>query len=192
MTNTGSTAVNITGWQVDDGSNGDVKIALRGVTSIPAGKSAIFFESNASGTNDASIKANFSTAWFGSATPPAGVLIGAYGGSGIGLSSGGDAVNIFDAAGSRVTGVSFGATSAGVTLDNAAGLGSLYLPLPAISTVSVIGTNGGFRSANNLETGSPGNIVNNSGSFPAWLAANGFTSLGKDLDSDNDGLSDLM
>ncbi|MEK7948955.1 SdiA-regulated domain-containing protein [Luteolibacter soli] len=194
VTNTGSTAVNISGWQMDDSSNGTGKLVLRGVTSIPAGKSAIFFEGIADGTTDATIKANFSTAWFGSATPPAGVLIGAYGGSGAGLSGSGDAVNVFDSAGNRVAGVSFGSStaSASTTFDNQAGLGTINLPLPAISTLSVIGTHGGFRSANNLETGSPGTIINNSGSFPAWLASNGYTSLGFDLDSDNDGLSDGM
>jgi uncharacterized protein YjiK len=194
VTNTGSTAVNISGWQFDDSSNGTGKLALRGVTSIPAGKSAIFFEGVADSSTDVSIKAAFSTAWFGSATPPTGFLMGSYGGSGAGLSSGGDAVNIFDSAGNRVAGISFGSSSASAsaTFDNQAGQGSISLPLPAVSTLSVIGTNGGFRSANNLETGSPGNIVNNSGSFPAWLASNSYTSLGMDLDSDNDGLSDGM
>ena len=157
LTNTGSVDVDITGWQVDDSSNGTVKIALRGVTVIPAGKSAIFLEGAADGSTDATIQANFSTAWFGTATLPTGMLVGGYGGSGIGLSASGDAVNIFDASGNRVTGVAFGAATVGTSFDNkTAALGSTTLPLPTISTLSVIGTNGAFRSASDTETGSPG------------------------------------
>ena len=141
---------------MDDGSNGSGKVALRGVTSIAPGKSAIFLEGTADGSTDAAIIANFSTAWFGSATLPAGVTVGAYGGSGVGLSTGGDAVNLFDGNGERITGVSFGAATTGVSFDNFAGLGSPELPLPAVTALSSIGTNGAIRSANNTETGSPG------------------------------------
>lgn len=156
VTNATAVPLDLTGWQIDDDSNGSAKIALRGVTSIPAGKSAIFFEGVANGSTDATIIANFCTAWFGNATPPAGFLIGAYGGSGVGLGSGGDAVNLFDAAGNRVTGVAFGAATANVTFDNKAGLGSTTLPLPIITTKSVNGVNGAFVSSNAAETGSPG------------------------------------
>ena len=114
----------ITGWQMDDNSNGSAKVALRGVTCISARKSAIFFEGLADGSTDAAKIASFPTAWFGSPPPPAGVLIGAYGGAGVGLSTGGDSVNLFDAGGSRITGVSFGTATTGVTFDNHAGLGS--------------------------------------------------------------------
>ena len=127
------------------------------MTSIPAGKSAVFFEGLADGSTDAAKIASFSTAWFGSSTPPAGFLIGAYGGSGVGLSTGGDAVNLFDAGGSRITGVSFGAATTGVTFDNHAGLGSTALPLPTVSTLSVVGVNSAFLSTTVVpETGSPG------------------------------------
>ncbi len=157
VTNTGTSAVNITGWQVDDNSNGTGKLALRGVTSIPAGKSAVFFEGVADGSTDATIIANFCTAWFGSATPPTGFLIGAYGGAGVGLSSGGDSVNLFDAAGNLVTGVAFGTSTTGVTFDNYAGIGSNALPLPTISNASVVGVHGAYLSSSSpAETGSPG------------------------------------
>ncbi|MFN0019554.1 MAG: lamin tail domain-containing protein [Pirellulaceae bacterium] len=156
VTNNGSTAVIITGWSVDDNSNGSAKIPLRGLTSIPAGKSAVFFEGLADGSTDAAKIASFSTAWFGSATLPAGFLIGAYGGAGIGLSTGGDAVNLFDAGGNRISGVSFGTTTTGITFDNHAGLGSPALPLPSISTLSIVGTHGAFLAFNGVETGSPG------------------------------------
>ena len=157
VTNNGTTAVTITGWQMDDNSNGSAKVALRGVTSIPAGKSAIFFEGLADGSTDAAKIASFSTAWFGSPTPPAGFLIGAYGGSGVSLSTGGDAVNLFDAGGNRITGVSFGPATTGVTFDNHAGLGSTALPLPTISPLSAVGVNSAFLSTTTVkETGSPG------------------------------------
>ncbi|MDX2211883.1 MAG: DUF3616 domain-containing protein [Oculatellaceae cyanobacterium bins.114] len=161
VTNTGTSDVDITGWRIDDGSNVFASaVALRGVTTIPAGKSVIFFEGNATGSTDAAIIAAFSTAWFGTATPPAGFLIGAYGGSGVGLSSGGDAVNLFDASENRITGISFGAANSTTTFDNAAGAGSTILPLPTVSTLSATGVNGGSVSFNGAETGSPGAIAN--------------------------------
>ncbi len=52
---------------------------INGVTSIPAGQSAIFVEGTASTATA------FTTAWFG-ASPPSGFLIGSYTGSGVGLS----------------------------------------------------------------------------------------------------------
>ncbi len=89
---------------------------------------------------------------------PAGFLVGFYGGVGVGLSSSGDAVNLFDALGNRITGVSFGASVTGFTFDNSAGLGSTTLPLPVISTLSAAGVNGAFLAADGVETGSPGTI----------------------------------
>ena len=47
----------------------------------------------------------------GSTSLPGGFLIGFYGGSGVGLSSSADGVNLFDAVGNVITGVSFGASS---------------------------------------------------------------------------------
>lgn len=160
VTNTGTTTVDITGWKFDDNSNtNDLAVALRGVTSLAPGASAIFLEGRPDATTDATIIANFSTAWFGSATPPAGMLIGTYGGSGVGMSGSGDAVNLFDAAGVRVTGVSFGAAATGsplATFDNSAGLGAAVLPLPPVTTLSADKVNGAFVSFNGAEVGSPG------------------------------------
>ena len=66
VTNIGTAAANISGWKVDDSSNAfATALALRGVTSIPAGKSAIFFEGLADGSTDAAKKAAFP--WRGSA-----------------------------------------------------------------------------------------------------------------------------
>ena len=52
VTNVDTAALDITGWKMDDNSNGvpaTVEVPLRGITSIPAGKSAVFFEGNATG-----------------------------------------------------------------------------------------------------------------------------------------------
>jgi predicted extracellular nuclease/uncharacterized protein YjiK/2',3'-cyclic-nucleotide 2'-phosphodiesterase (5'-nucleotidase family) len=160
VTNTGTSAVDITNWKIDDNSNAFASaVALRGLTSIPAEKSAVFIEGLADGSTDATLITSFSTAWFGSAIPPSNVLIGTYGGSGVGLSTAGDAVNLFDASGNRVTGISFGPSTIGSTFDNTAGLGSTTLPLPTVSTLSAIGINGAFLASDGLETGSPGTIA---------------------------------
>ena len=47
--------------------------------------------------------------------------VGNYSGAGIGLGTDGDAVNLFDAAGTRFTGVTFGASTTFFTFDNVAG-----------------------------------------------------------------------
>ncbi len=162
LTNTGTTAVDITGWKIDDNSNSfGSAVALRGVTSIAPGKSVVFIEGLADGSTDKTIDESFSNTWFGTATPPAGVAIGNYGGAGVGLSTGGDAVNIFDASGKLITGITFPDSTASFffTFDNAAGLGSSTFPTPSVATLSKVGTNGGFVSFNGLETGSPGSIV---------------------------------
>ena len=51
---------------------------------------------------------------------PIGFTIGSYTGSGVGLSTGGDAVNLFDASGAGVTGIAFGTATAGFSFDNTA------------------------------------------------------------------------
>jgi len=157
LTNTGAAAVDITGWQMDDNSNGTAKVGLRGVTSIGAGKSIVFFEGTATGSTDTTITTAFNSAWGTSFV--FGTNIGAYGGSGVGLSTAGDAVNIFDAGGNLITGVAFGSATTGVTFDNATlQIGGTSLPLPIISTLSVNGTNGAYISSIG-EIGSPGAIA---------------------------------
>jgi hypothetical protein len=113
---------------------------MTGVPSIAPGESAIFTEGEHS--------AAFKTAWFG-ANVPAGFQIGSYSGSGVGLSTDGDAVNLFDSFGRRVTGVSFGASTSGFTFDNTA-------RAAAVSQLSAEGVNGAFKAGN--EVGSPGRI----------------------------------
>ena len=107
VTNLGSTAVDITGWKVDDSSFAlATALTLNGVTSIPAGKSVIFMETAAPTTDIPTFK----TFW---GTSLDNVSVGSYTGSGIGLSSGGDGVILFDASGTEVTRLSFGAATAG-------------------------------------------------------------------------------
>ncbi|MDZ8080777.1 MAG: SdiA-regulated domain-containing protein [Nostoc sp. DcaGUA01] len=153
VTNTSTSAVTITGWRIDDDSNSFANsVALNGVTSIAPGQSVIFIEGNATTASA------FKTAWFGS-NVPSNFTIGTYSGSGIGLSTGGDAVNLFDSSGNRITGISFGTSTTGFTFDNKTGVGSTTLPLPAVSTLSVAGVNGAFVASNVPETGSPGTTV---------------------------------
>ena len=143
ITNVGGAAVDITGWKMDDNSNSfAVSVPIVGVGTIAPGQSAILIEGTAATAG------NFVTAWFG-ATPPAGFLIGSYTGSGVGLSSSGDAVNLFTATGIRVTGVQFGAATTGFTFDNTAGLAT-------VTTLSAAGVGGAFLALDGIETGSPG------------------------------------
>jgi len=64
LTNTGTEAVSLTGWRMDDSSNAfDLAVALRGLASVAPGQSVIFFEGNTSGSNDAAIADNFRALW---------------------------------------------------------------------------------------------------------------------------------
>jgi hypothetical protein len=143
VTNVGSAAVDMTGWTMDDISNeAALSAPIFGVGSIAPGQSVVLIEGNITNAN------SFITAWFGT-NPPAGFVIGTYSGSGVGLSTGGDAVNLFNASGAHVTGVQFGASTNGVTFDNTAGNAT-------VSTLSVVGVNGAFMAADGFEVGSPG------------------------------------
>jgi hypothetical protein len=158
LTNTGSTAVDITGWKVDDNSFAyATALSLNGVTSIPAGKSVIFIESAAPTTDIPAFK----TFWGATLDN---VEIGSYTGSGIGLSSSGDGVVVFDATGVEINRVSFGAATSGK---------SFYWSYKADGTVvdngvlSAVGTISGtishqvtITSANALgNVGSPGTAI---------------------------------
>lgn len=150
LTNNGSAAIDISGWKVDDSSNAfGSALALNGISSISVGQSVIFIES--AGGNAIP---SFISTWFGSNAAP---LVGYYSGSGIGLSTSGDAVNIFNASGVVQANVTFGAsdaTSPYQTFDNAAGVNS------AIATLSVVGQHGAFIAVNDVtEIGSPGTIA---------------------------------
>lgn len=152
VTNIGTAAANITGWKMDDDSHSfDNAVALDGISSIAPGESVIFLET----TDLRGKSAAFKTLWFGG-NPPPNLQIGSYNGAGVGLSTGGDQVNLFDSAGTLQAGVAFGASPSGPfpTFDNAAGLNNA-----TISILSAAGVNGAFVAANDSnETGSPGTI----------------------------------
>lgn len=155
LTNTGSSALTVSAWKMDDNSNAFASsVPVLGITSIAAGESVILVECT---TNCATATSGFQSYW---GAPVAGVQIGAYGGSGVGLSTAGDAVNIFDSLGAVLARVNFGASTVGRTFDNAAGLNNVTL-----TTLSSLGVNGAFNSVGSLtgvgglDIGSPGPIA---------------------------------
>lgn len=152
VTNIGTAAATISGWKVDDNSNSYGSAALlNGITTIAPGESVIFLET----ADLAGKSALFKTLWFG-ANPPANLQIGSYTGSGLGLGTAGDAVNLFDTNGTVQANVVFGASPAGpfATFDNAAGLNAA-----TISTLSAVGINGALAAVGDAnQIGSPGTI----------------------------------
>lgn len=170
LTNTGSSAVDISGWKMDDNSNSFASaVTLNGITSVAAGQSVIFLQSNSSGSNAATVVANFKSIWFGG-NAPAGLSFGTYLDSSTGLSQTTDAVNVYNSSGVLQAFVSFGAsTLTSGTFDNSAGLNNVTL-----TQFSVVGVNGAFTSANG-EIGSPGVVP-----VPAaaWLLMSGLGLLG--------------
>jgi uncharacterized protein YjiK len=156
LTNTGAVPVNLSGWKMDDSSAAAASgVRLRGVSSLAAGRSTIFLEGTADGSTDKSIRTAFTEAWFGTNTVPTGLQVGGYGGDGVGLSTGGDAVTVFDAGSQLVAGVAFGASTTGVTFDNTAALGGRSKPFPVLTKVSAAGVDGAFRAVDGSEVGSP-------------------------------------
>jgi uncharacterized protein YjiK len=149
LSNEGAAAVDLTGWKADDDSDSFAEGgALTGVPSLPAGASAVFVEKT-------SQEATFEATWFPNGLPT-GFLLGSYQGPGLG--SGGDQVNVFDAAEEKVTGVAFGQSTNGVSFDNIAGAGdATSTPPPTISVLSVAGANGAFTNEAG-ETASPGTL----------------------------------
>ena len=159
LTNTGPGPLLLTAWRVDDNSNlFSAAVPMSGITSIAAGESVVFMECAA---GCAAID-GFRAYW---GAPVAGVQIGTYSGAGIGLSTAGDAVNIYDSLGSVLTRVDFGASTVGRTFDNAAGLNNVML-----ATLSSVGVNGAFNSLVNPsgtsgpDVGSPGRVS----AVPVW------------------------
>jgi hypothetical protein len=151
VTNTSASAVSVSGWKMDDNSHTFANaVALNGISSIGPGESVIFIETD----TPAATATAFRTLWFG-AGPPAGLQIGSYSGSGVGLGTGGDEVNLYDAGGALQANVAFGASPAGptfATFDNHAGLSG------TISLLSVLGTTGAAAANDANEIGSPGTI----------------------------------
>src|SRR5262249_2921991 len=121
------------------------------------GESVIFLETS----DPATTIALFRSTWFG-ANPPAGLQIGSYAaGAGAGLSTGGDAVNLYNSTGVLQASVTFAASPAGPsfpTFDNSIGLNNAI-----ISQLSVVPVHAAFAAVNDAnEIGSPGVIKDKS------------------------------
>jgi uncharacterized protein YjiK len=167
LTNTSKTAINIEGWRFDDNHNSfGSSLALNGITSIGAGESVVFVE--ATTVPDAIDK--FKTNWFGT-NVPTGFRIGSYSGPGNGLSTGGDAVNIYDSAGNLKAKVDFAGSTLATpfaTFDNTSLFNNRI-----ISTLSTAGVNGAFsidtivNTSRYNEIGSPGSISINGSTIAA-------------------------
>lgn len=152
VTNNGTAPLDIIGWKVDDNSNSfTAALALTGITSIAAGESVIFIEADPADV--ATIVGNFKSTWFGT-NAPTHLQIGTYSGSGIGLSTGGDEVNLFNANGNIMANVIFGSSTTNLTFNNALGLTNT-----TITTLSQIGVNDAFAAVNDAnQIGSPGSV----------------------------------
>ena len=152
ITNNGTTPLDITGWKVDDAKPSfTTGIPLAGVTSIAAGESVIFIE--AAAADVASNIAKFKSTWFDT-NVPAGFQIGTYTGTGIGLSTSGDEINLYDASGNVMANVVFGASTTNLSFNNAAGLNNT-----TITALSQVGVNDAFAAAKDVnQIGSPGSV----------------------------------
>ena len=109
ISNYGPTSVDITGWKMDDNSYLFANaVALTGVTTILAGTSAVFIETDAPVTDIAAFK----TFW-GSSTDN--VSIGSYpsAGKAVGLSSSGDGAILFNSTGTEINRVTIPAATTG-------------------------------------------------------------------------------
>lgn len=157
LTNYGSSAVNIAGWKVDDSSFASgTALPLNVVTSIAAGESAVFIEIPS--TTPAGSEAQDVTAWrtfWGN--PVATTQVGWYRGSGIGLSSAGDGLVVFDAANVEQTPrVSFPAATAGSSFYWAYSPSGAFGGGPSVSTIGTIpGENGGISQTTFLSVDPP-------------------------------------
>ncbi|MES2440877.1 MAG: SdiA-regulated domain-containing protein [Verrucomicrobiota bacterium] len=158
VTNIGTAAADITGWRMDDsGPTLGTSVALNGITSIAPGESVIFLE--VAGKSE-----QFKNVWFGG-NAPAGLQFGTYAGSGVGLSTGGDAISLFDSEGTIRSNVVFGSNAPAVpgpfkTFDNAAGANNA-----TIATLSNIGLNGAFSVSDTVTTGVTGSLVGSPGTI---------------------------
>ena len=148
ITNIGSTSVDLTGLRFDDDSNAfGNSVALQGVSSLAPGKSAVYIEAvDSEASTISALTSAFKADWFGT-NVPSGFQIGTYTGAGVGLSTGGDAVNLFDQFGRLITGIKLPASTTYQTFSNGAGAGSTSNPpTVTISTLSSLGANS-FASA---------------------------------------------
>jgi hypothetical protein len=161
VTNFGSSAVDLTGWKMDDNSFDSTRaVALNGVSSIGAGESVVFLET-ASPLTDIP---NFRSFWGGSAATAA---IGSYTGAGVSLSSTGDGIVLFNSGSAEATPrVTFGAATLGSSFFyQYASNGDPTTSPNTSAVVSTVGTVNGqvtYLSATSVtqNIGSPGTAIN--------------------------------
>lgn len=183
LTNTGTSAVDISGWTMLDNhaaSNttdpyaGTVAISnttkaaaaltLASGSTIAAGQSVIFLESQyaATSANAAAQFTSFLSSWYGGSAPTSGLVFGTYNdgaSAAFGLSQTADMVNVFNggSAGSTLeASVAFGADNA-----NASGQTPTFLNLGdqtnvTLTAQAVAGTGGAIVSFSGKEVGIPG------------------------------------
>ncbi len=152
ITNVGDAPADLTGYKIDDNSfSAAGAVALVGVGMLEAGESAVFTEVD----DDAGIAA-FRTFW--AADELAGIKVGRYGGSGVGLSSGGDGVAVYTPGNAEVARVSFTAATKGSSfyyVYNSSGT-----LLSTGSPISSAGSLGAFVSASAVaDVASPGSAA---------------------------------
>jgi hypothetical protein len=151
LTNVGADNVDLTGWRMNDNhALFSSSVPLEGVTSLVPGESAVFVNGNSAKA------AEFVTDWFPSGAP-VGLQVGWL--PEVGLSTGGDQVNIYDSVGAKVSGVAFGASPGAApfgTFDNSEALGVGAGTDPTVTNISAVGTNGAFSANAGTEIGSPG------------------------------------
>jgi hypothetical protein len=156
VTNYGLSAVDLTGWKMDDNSfNFANSVNLLGVTSINAGQSVVFLETAAPLTDIP----NFRTFWGSNAES---ITIGSYTGSGISFGSGGDGVVLFDSIGTETTPrATFGAATTGSSFyyayDSSGNPSTSPNTNAIVSTVGLLDGQSTYASTNALgNIGSPG------------------------------------
>ena len=161
VTNYGSSAVDLTGWKMDDASFDSTRaVALNGVSSIGAGETVVFVETNAPLT----VIPDFRSFWGGSAAT---ATIGSYTGGGVSFSSGGDGIVLFNSGSAEATPrVTFGAATVGSSFFyQYASNGDPTTSPNTNAVVSTVGTVDGqvtYLSANSVtqNIGSPGTAIN--------------------------------
>lgn len=140
LTNTGSSVVDLNGYTMDDSSFAvGSSVPMAGVVSIAPGESVLFVEGTAT------TAANLRASWAGCVTN---VRMGSYTGSGVGLSSGGDGVAVFDGGGQEQSRQTFGGATTNVTF--------FFTANNSAATLSANGVQGASSCASNSNVGSPG------------------------------------
>lgn len=152
VTNFGAVAESVSGMKMDDGSfNIANAVALEGILNIGPGESVLFMEMPDVDDDPLISIPAFRTFWGGINS----IQIGYYEGenAGVGLSSGGDGVRIWDSSNVHIDQVSFGGATTGVSFG--------YNPATStFGALSVAGIFGAYNSADNSpqNVGSPGAV----------------------------------